>query len=484
MQLKEMMDYLGIKTNVDIEIGGIQYDSRKIKKGDFFVALSGYATDGHQYIQNAVSNGAVAVLSEKEANTTVPVFICNNTRKAIAKLAYFWYGFPDCKMRLIGVTGTNGKTTITHLIKWVLEQENNKTGLIGTINNQIGDKELPASNTTPEPLALAEIMAQMQEDGCKTVVMEVSSHALKQDRALGCHFDGAIFTNLTQDHLDFHHTFEDYLVSKIKLFTELGKGNTAGRYGVINVDDPAAGAFIEACSVPIWTYGIEKEATLQAVEYFLTPFGSKFSLLYQGQITKVQVPLTGKFNVYNALAAISALLAEGLELPVILQHLTKVPQVAGRFQKIEEGQPYMVIIDYAHTPDGLENVLRTARDLAGSAQLITVFGCGGDRDKAKRPIMGVISGRLSDYTIVTSDNPRTENPLEIIGHIQQGISSITDKYTMKPDRRCAIAAALKMAQPGDVVIIAGKGHENYQIVGKEILHFDDAEIAREILRQG
>jgi len=485
MQLREIAVYLGIdpKTVMDISVKGLQYDSRQVQPEDLFVALSGSKNDGHQYIESAVTRGAAALLLERRdvpVPEGVPVLYCEDTRNAIALLASLWSGFPDRGMRIIGVTGTNGKTTTTHLIKKVWEMEGYKIGLIGTIHNYVGEVELPSTHTTPEPMALVDLLAKMRENQCHGVVMEVSSHALKQERVEGIHFDGAVFTNLTQDHLDFHGTFQDYRESKGRLFTALGKGMQQNRYGVINIDDPAAQYFIDVCPVPVWTYSMEKSATLQAVDYQVNAGGTSFKLLYDGKEYPLDIPLSGKFNVYNTLAAIGALLAEGLPLMNILKHIHNAPQVAGRFERVEAGQSFTVIVDYAHTPDGLENLLTTARGITKN-KLITVFGCGGDRDRTKRPIMGSIAGKYSDYSVITSDNPRTEDPNTIIAEVEKGMIEVSHSYMIEPSRRAAIAAAIALAGAGDVVVIAGKGHEDYQLIGGQVLSFDDRKVVREIL---
>jgi UDP-N-acetylmuramoyl-L-alanyl-D-glutamate--2,6-diaminopimelate ligase len=326
---------------------------------------------------------------------------------------------------------------------------------------------------------LAELLALMVEEECTHVVMEVSSHALKQKRVDALHFDGAIFTNLTQDHLDYHRTFEDYLDAKLELFRMLDRDGAEGRFAVVNADDPRAEAFCAASKAELWTYAIDKPATLQAQNYHLTNKGCAFELLYQGKVYQADIPLSGKFNVYNSMAALCAMLVQGFELGALLEDLKKAPQVAGRFEKVDEGQDFGVIVDYAHTPDGLENVLKTARDIV-RGRLICVFGCGGDRDRGKRPIMGELATRLADYAIVTSDNPRTEDPNAIIDEIVAGIPAGAE-YEVQPDRRLAIGRAIEIAEDGDVVLIAGKGHEDYQLVGGRVLDFDDRKVAREFL---
>ncbi len=416
-KLGELAAYLAspCSGSLDTPISGIQYDSRKVCPGDLFVCIQGVNTDGHLYIPQAAKAGAAALLvsREPEDDFGLPVLRCEDSRRALALLSALWYDFPGRRLRTIGVTGTNGKTTTTHLIKLLLEKAGHKTGLIGTIHNLAGEVLLPASYTTPEPLELTALAAMIAEAGCEYLVTEVSSHALHQHRTDGLSFDGAVFTNLTQDHLDYHQTMEAYCESKTLLFRALhadGKGN---KYGVVNVDDPWAPKFLAATDQPVWTYAIDAEAMLRAENCQVTEHGTMFDLCYQGERHPVEIPLSGRFNIYNTLAAICVALAEGLALSDVLATLANLPQVAGRFELINEGQPFAVIVDYAHTPDGLENVLSTAR-LITKRRLLVVFGCGGDRDRSKRPKMGAIAGRLADFAILTSDNPRTEDPMRII----------------------------------------------------------------------
>lgn len=503
MRLRDIAVYLGIapESVPDIRVKNLQYDSRTVQPEDVFIALVGTNTDGHNYIEHAIANGAVAVIAEyapQSVASHTPVLVVKDTREVISLLAELMHGFPDRQLNVVGVTGTNGKTTTTNLIKYLWSCRRIKAGLIGTICNYCGDRRLPAANTTPEPLHLAELLSDMVEEECTHLVMEVSSHALKQKRVDALHFDGAVFTNLTQDHLDYHRTFEDYLEAKLQLFRMLDRGKTQGRFAVVNIDDPRAEHFCRASGAELWTYGIDKEARLRAQNYRLTKGGSSFELLYQGKCYQAEVPLSGKFNVYNAMAALCVLLAEGYEIKELLADLKGAPQVPGRFEKINEGQDFGVIVDYAHTPDGLENVLKTARQITGG-KLICVFGCGGDRDHGKRPQMGELAVRLADHVIITSDNPRTEEPLAIIADIEAGIKALAGenssegksdnrseydaKYEIEPDRRTAIGKAVAMAGPEDVILIAGKGHEDYQLVNGRVLDFDDRKVAREFLAQ-
>ncbi len=416
----------------------------------------------------------------------VPLVITRDTRKALALIAAAFTGYPSRRLTVVGVTGTNGKTTTTNLVEAVFREAGHKVGLIGTIMNKIGDRVLPVTNTTPESLDLQVLLKEMLEEGIRHVVMEVSSHALELDRVAGVEYDYAVFTNITQDHLDFHETMENYLAAKKKLFSGLGShaNKAKTKYGIINIDDPNAKSIIEATTGRVLTYGVEKECDIRARDLNLRDNGASFYVSTPGTELYLELRLTGLFNVYNALAALSVGLAEGINPDSVKKALESVKGIPGRMEKVDEGQDFSVFVDYAHTPDGLENIIRAARGFA-RGRVITVFGCGGDRDRTKRPIMGEISARLSDYTILTSDNPRTEEPLFIISQIEEGARKKIDrsKYSIIPDRREAIGYAIKMAKPGDVVLIAGKGHETYQIVGEKVLHFDDREVARELLKE-
>ncbi len=487
MQLTEIAAFLGleIKSGGEQTITGIQYNSQKVQPGNIFVCIQGEKTDGHNYVTDAVSRGAVAVLAAHtlpDLPQGVSLLVAENTRLTLAALANMWYQFPDRKMRIIGVTGTNGKTTTTHLIKWVLEQQGYATGLVGTIHNVAGKLDTGSTNTTPESLELFALFDEMVKSGCKYGVMEVSSHALKQGRVSACRFAAGVFTNLTQDHLDYHLTFEDYLYSKTKLFAMLKQQTDFPAYGVVNLDDHAASNFVNAANVPIWTYGIEEDADVQAKDFHLTASGTELTVSYGGKEYVAKIPLIGKFNIYNALAAVTTLLAEGIAMEDVLSALATAPQVPGRFELVDCGQDFAVVVDYAHTPDGLENVLSTAREIT-HGRVISVFGCGGDRDKTKRPIMGEIGGRYSDFAIITSDNPRTENPYAILEQVVAGITKVSDRYLVEESRGAAIAKAIAMAESGDLIMIAGKGHENYQLVNGVTLHFDDREEARKYLEE-
>ncbi len=488
MRLDAMASYLGIQDCPygDREITGIQYDSRKVEPGNLFVCIKGLKTDGHTYIPQALKAGAKAILAQDEVAVMQPSDIAvlqyPDTRLGLAKLSALWYGFPSKEFRLWGVTGTNGKTTTTYLMKYVWEQENLKTGLVGTVQNMVDNEVFPAVRTTPESLELQELFRKMADAACQRVVMEASSHALKQDRVADTSFSGAIFTNLTQDHMDYHPDIADYIRSKAKLFGYLKKKEGQNVMGVVNIDDDAADAFLAVSSVPVLTYGMSKKADLRVLDYQLLSNGTLFHFSYEGNAYEIKIPLMGKFNIYNTLGAMGALLADGIPLENIIHHLSHAPQVAGRFELVDGGQDFAVVVDYAHTPDGLDNLLSTAREIT-KGRLITVFGCGGDRDRTKRPIMGAISAQYSDFSFITSDNPRTEDPLFIIEEVEAGLKEVSTKYAVVPDRREAILQAIRLAKTGDIVVIAGKGHENYQLIQNQVLPFDDRKVAREILQQ-
>jgi len=471
-----------------LTISGITYDSRKVEPGFVFVCIEGFKTDGHNYVDSAVKNGAAAIVARKTVDVPggAPLILVDNTRTALALLGAAFYGFPSRSLTMIGVTGTNGKTTTTHLVEEILKENGHKVGLIGTNKNKIGDMELPATNTTPESLDLQQLLAQMRDAGVSHVVMEVSSHALELDRVAGVEYDLAIFTNITQDHLDFHESMENYLAAKTKLFSGLGKnaGKAYPKYGIINIDDPQADKIIAQTTANVLTYGIHENADVRAHNIDLRADGVTFDAVTPGGDLPLALHITGLFNVANSLAAVAAAVALGLPLAPVKTALERILGVAGRLEKVDAGQAFAVLVDYAHTPDSLENILKAAREFTGG-RVITVFGCGGDRDRTKRPIMGAVAARLSDYTVLTSDNPRSEEPKAILAEIEAGVAPLTGKerYSVIPDRREAIGFALKMAEPQDTVLIAGKGHETYQLVGDRVLPFDDREVARELLRE-
>lgn len=464
--------------NRSIPLKGITYDSRQVEPGFLFVAVEGFKTDGHNFIEDAVAKGAAAVVVQKQVPIPngVPWVQISDTRKGLALMAARFYGFPCKKIKVIGVTGTNGKTTTTHMVRMVYEAAGKKTGLIGTIHNMIGERVLPVKHTTPESVDLQKIMAKMVEERVEVVAMEVSSHALALHRVEGCRFDIAVFTNITQDHLDFHRDMNDYLAAKKKLFA-------GAEISVVNADDRYAQQIIEGSGGRVITYGVEKNADIIARDINVIPTGVSFTAIGPRGSARINLQLTGLFNVYNALAAFAVGTAAGLKPGEIKGALEKLEGVPGRFELINKGQDFAVIVDYAHTPDGLKNILSTAREFTGG-RLITVFGCGGDRDRSKRPLMGKIGAEMSDVAVITSDNPRTEDPEKIIEEILEGVKEVEDaEYTVIPDRRSAIRYAIELARAGDVVIIAGKGHETYQEVNGERFHFDDREEAGIILKK-
>ncbi|MBO8126020.1 MAG: UDP-N-acetylmuramoyl-L-alanyl-D-glutamate--2,6-diaminopimelate ligase [Firmicutes bacterium] len=470
----------------DLEVQGIAYDSRKVKPGDLFVSISGFRYDGHDFAPEAVRSGAVAVLGERILpGLKVPQVIVPDSRKALGLVSAKFWQHPSRHLRVIGVTGTNGKTTTTFLVKSVLERAGLKTGLIGTIKNMIGSEEIKSSRTTPEASDLQELFARMLEAGVTHVVMEVSSHAVTLKRIVGTEFDIGIFTNITQDHLDFHENFENYLAAKAKFFAGIGRDpwKTGPKAVIVNADDPASSRIIEESQVDVLTYGLSDGVNLRGLGLELNPNGTKFHVEACGQQAEFSVKFLGEFNVYNCLAAIGVGLVEGLDLATIKEALEATGGVRGRAELVDEGQDFAVVIDYAHTPDGLENILETARAFT-AGRLWVVFGCGGDRDRTKRPKMGRIAGELADFVVVTSDNPRSEEPAQICADIVEGLKAVTEPkgYKVIVDRRDAIKYALEAAEAGDVVVIAGKGHEDYQVFKDKIIHFDDREEAAEILR--
>ena len=455
----------------DPEITGLACHSREVRPGSLFVAVPGQLTDGHQYIPDAVRKGAAAILCQRapEKEPGVPVFTVADSRAVLNTVAANFYGHPSHRMTLIGVTGTNGKTTTTYLVKQLLEQVlGAKVGLIGTNQNLIGRESLPAIRTTPDSLELQQLLLRMAEEGCTYVVMEVSSHALSLGRTAGMSFDIGIFTNLTQDHLDFHHTMEAYRNAKETLFQQ-------SKRAVFNLDDEAGRYYARRRGTSMLTYSEGKdEADLCAKNVRLLPGRVEFEALADCGISRVKLPIPGGFSIYNALAAMACGLDLGLELDAMASALSQVDGVKGRVEVVPVPADYTVIIDYAHTPDALENLLYAARGCT-KGRILLVFGCGGDRDRSKRPVMGQIAGELADYVIVTSDNPRTEDPMTIIGHILDGMGPDSAPHEVVPDRRAAIRRALELGKKGDLILLAGKGHETYQIVGEEKLHLDERE---------
>ncbi|QGG47848.1 UDP-N-acetylmuramoyl-L-alanyl-D-glutamate--2,6-diaminopimelate ligase [Heliorestis convoluta] len=466
------------------EISGLAYDSRQVEPGFLFFCIPGLQRDGHDYAVQAVERGATVLVVERYLKKIqVPQIVVSSSRDSLSQSASNFYNHPSSRLLMVGITGTNGKTTTTHLIEALLQAQGLAVAVIGTIGNRLGEKQWPATHTTPESLELQALLAQMELEGAQAVVMEVSSHALDQGRVDHVEFDYAIFTNLTQDHLDYHGTLENYREAKSRLFQKLHEGKKSRvTRAIINVDDEHAFYFRQNCKVPQITYGLKEKATIQGEKCKVTPRGASCDVTYPGGTVALQLQLTGRFNLSNALAAFALAYSEGLAVEEIAKALGSVKGVPGRFEIVDQGQPFSVVVDYAHTPDGLENVLTTARNVA-KKRVITLFGCGGDRDRTKRPKMGSIAARWSDWIVVTSDNPRTEKAEQIIEDILPGIRGVAGaSYEVVVDRKEAIQKALTLAQQDDLVLIAGKGHETYQIVGTEVFPFDDRKVASDILR--
>ena len=458
------------------EITGISYDSRKTQPGDIFVAITGFETDGHKYIDVALKNGAAVILCEKRPLYDCCFVITDNSRFALAIASKNYYGDPAAEMTLIGLTGTNGKTTTSYLLKHIIEKcTGEKTGLIGTINNMIGSEIIPTEHTTPESFELQKLLADMRDANCRYVIMEVSSHSLKLDRVAGIRFDVAEFTNLTQDHLDFHITMDDYASSKKKLFSIC---DTA----CINLDDKWTPFFLNGLDCTVKSFSTQDAtADFYADRIICSDKGAEFCVHYKNEYRMVSVPIPGLFSVHNALGALAVCCSAGLVFRECCDALCSAKGVKGRLEIVETESDYTVIIDYAHTPDALKNVLNTLKPLT-RGRLITLFGCGGDRDMTKRHVMGSVAAEFSDFCIVTSDNPRTETPEAIIQDILPGVCAHNTPYTVICDRIEAIHWAIDNAAPGDVILLAGKGHEDYQIIGHVKHHMDEREIVTSYLK--
>jgi len=475
-QLLINVEIIMTEADIDLDIPGICYDTRVIKNGELFIAIRGYESDGHKFIEEAVNKGVACIICEEAPEVTIPYVLVKDSRKALAVMSAVWFGYPAAKLTLIGVTGTNGKTSVTNLIKYIIEKcSDSKVGLIGTNGNFIGERELYTEHTTPESYEMHKLLDKMVVEGCKYVVMEVSSHALYLSRVYGIQYDAGIFTNLTPEHLDFHGTMEEYSKAKSILFAECKKS-------IINADDPYAGLMVERAAGSVLTYAVNNNAAdLIGKDIKLQADKVDFCLVENNNINRVQLPIPGMFSVYNALASIAAAIHFGFKTETVIPVLKLYEGVRGRAEVVFTGYDHTVLIDYAHTPDALRNIITAVRGFAKN-RVITVFGCGGDRDKSKRPLMGQIATELSDHTVITSDNPRTENPGKIIDEIVSGIDKSNETYVVIENRREAICRSLEMLHPGDVLIIAGKGHETYQIVGNEKIHFDDREIVAEHMK--
>src|SRR5213596_1830045 len=482
MQLKTLVAAIPIRHvigTLDRTVESIAYDSRRVQRNGLFVALRGETSDGHEFIGQAIDKGASVIVTEREErHPRVTCLLVENTRIALADLPISFYGHPARKLKLAAVTGTNGKTTTTFLIKHICENAGLRCGLIGTVRYEIGERVLPAIRTTPESLDLQELLAQIVNAGCKAAAVEVSSHALAQDRTRGLEWNVAVFTNLTQDHLDFHGTMKSYFESKMKLFTGLGSQKKKRKpVAIVNVDDRYGEQLLDKIDkgVAVITYGMGMRADFRASNYRVESSGTSYQLDARGKSYLVRVPLIGTFNVSNSAAALAAANALGINLRDAVLSIGKSPQIPGRLELVPAKRQFQVFVDYAHTPDALGNVLRTLRELEPH-RLITVFGCGGDRDRQKRPMMGDIVDQYTDYAIITSDNPRTEDPDAIIAEIEKGFRS--SRYEKIVDRTEAIGRAVALAQPRDMVLIAGKGHENYQEFADYTIPFDDIQVAR------
>ncbi len=514
MNLAELFGALNrprIWGSLNREVTDVVYDSRKVGKGALFVAVRGFQRDGHEYIKDAVSRGAVGVvveegwpglgpvvedLSGRKEPEVFSLISVAESRKALSVIADRFYGSPSRRLGLIGVTGTNGKTTTTHLIRGILQAAGLRCGLLGTVGYDLGAGYIPAQHTTPESADLHRLLRDMVEAGLEYAVMEVSSHALAMDRVADCAFDLAVFTNFTQDHLDFHGSMQQYLKAKLKLFSALDRPNPKSipRMAVVNGDDPRADEVRAATRAPTWTFGNGPGSDLWAGKIRIGFDGLRFlAHTPRGQI-EIQSGLTGRYNVSNILAAIGVGLVVGIPGPTVRKGILETPQVPGRFERVDEGQPFLVIVDYAHTEDALRQLLQAARGLLDSEQggrgrLITVFGCGGDRDRGKRPKMGMTAAQLSTEVFLTSDNPRTEDPKAILVDVEAGVrkgcedGGLAQTVHVIEDRAQAIGAAIEAARSGDIVVIAGKGHEDYQLIGTTRHPFDDRRVAREAIRR-
>ena len=478
MKLSEILKNIELKevhADLDTDIGGISYDSRTTKEGDLFIAIVGFESDGHKYIPMAKEKGASVILCERAPECDVPYVLVSDSRNALALGSCEFFGNPSKEMTVVGITGTNGKTTTTYLLKHMLEAKlNAKVGLVGTNGNMIGDEFIHTERTTPESYELQHLFREMKDAGCTHVVMEVSSHSLALSRVAGIDFDVGIFSNLTQDHLDFHNTMEEYAAAKAKLFSMC-------KVGCINIDDKWHESIIKDSSCRIISFSAKKnEADLVAKDIRLSASGVKFCAVADDKIERVKLGIPGEFSVYNALAVVSAGLALGMSLSDCAEAMADAKGVKGRMEVVPTNGNYTILIDYAHTPDALENALKALRTTA-QGRLIVLFGCGGDRDRTKRPIMGGIAADNADFVIVTSDNPRTEEPQSIIDEICVGLKGKNTPHKVICDRIEAIHWAIDNHRENDVILLAGKGHEDYQVIGKEKFHMDEREIVAEYI---
>ncbi len=474
MKLRELLPNIESKLN-NIEITGMTCNSKEVQTGFAFICINGTNLDGHKFAKSAVENGAVVIVSERDLGLANQIVV-DDTHAVYAEMSARWFGSPADKIKLIGVTGTNGKTSVVYMLKAILEKSGNKVGVIGTIQNMVGDKIISSNNTTPGAYELNSLLAQMVDEGCQYAVMEVSSHALDQKRVHNLTFEVAAFTNLTQDHLDYHLTMENYFVAKSKLFK-------MSKTAVVNFDDVYGKKLIDSLTGKVVSYSVKQDmSTYTAKEIFYKPDSVKYQMVGYNFINKIRVGTGGKFTVYNSLCAVACAIELGIDMSVISSALLEMHGVKGRAEVVPTNRDFTVIIDYAHTPDGLENILNTFKEYR-ECRLVVVFGCGGDRDKTKRPIMGEIATRLADFVIITSDNPRSEDPMSIINDIVSGIKDGRKKYKIIENREEAVKFAIATAGKNDIIVLAGKGHETYQILSTGKIHLDEREIIRECLEQ-
>ncbi len=479
--IRDLLQGLGASIDADLaelRVGGIAYRSDRVRPGDAFFCIPGFAHDGHDFAADAASRGAAALVCQRPVATCsgVPQVIVGDTRVALARAAAAFHGHPSHELSLVGITGTNGKTTTTYLVDAILRRAGHRTGLIGTVETRIAEERQDAGRTTPESADLQGLLRAMRDAGVDAAAMEVSSHAIDLRRVDGVRFAVAAFTNLTQDHLDYHHTIEEYFAVKRRLFTDF---EVDAR--VVNVDD-LLGAAMAVEIDGVITVGRAEDAMVRALDEELRPDRAHFTLVTPDGCARVDLPLAAEYNVSNALVAAGCGYALGIPVETIAEGLSAAPQVPGRLERVDAGQPFGVFVDYAHTPDSLEKAIGAVRDIT-PGRVIAVFGCGGDRDPEKRPLMGAAAGSAADHAIVTSDNPRSEDPVGIILQIEDGLRQVGASYEVVVDRRAAIAAALAQAAPGDAVLIAGKGHEDYQIFADRTVRFDDREVAAEEVRR-
>ncbi len=480
--LWSFIEIIEIKGRPDAVVTGVSYDSREIEPGYLFVCIDGFNWDGHDFAKQAVEKGARVLVVQRDIEVDskdVTIVKVKDSRKAMAAIGHVFYGFPSEKLKVIGVTGTNGKTTTTYLIKSILESAGHNVGLLGTISIRIGDREIPAMRTTPESLDLHRLFAEMVRSKVDYAVMEVSSHSLDLDRVGYVDFDYGIFTNLTRDHLDFHGNMKNYLEAKLKLF------KSTDRYNIINADDPSGDVIakrVRNLPTGILTFGIKNKSDFSAKDIDVDAKGVRYRLVWKGNSLPIEVKIPGTISVYNSLAAAAVLITDGINPEHVQEGLKNVKGVRGRSETLDTGLGFSVIIDYAHTPDGLENILSTIKGYA-PGKVITMFGCGGNRDREKRPMMGEIAARLSDFVIVTSDNPRKEEPHKIIEDILPGVERTGTSYICIVDRYKAIEYALGLAEAEDIVVLAGKGHEIYQEFADHTIEFDERKIVMDILER-